>query len=132
MCSCHTTNTTHSHLTPTPLQMDHYLLAAMGDIDDVFMAVNASLRPHLNDSLDDLIRHTELRSHCTAMVRFTAAMDELYCAHNTWASYTSVGGVGGWEGKGGMTMMMIHVCIFSHTHSHLLDVANIQVLHLQQ
>eukprot|EP00047_Mylnosiga_fluctuans_P004463 m.234677 g.234677 ORF g.234677 m.234677 type:complete len:523 (+) comp12695_c0_seq1:41-1609(+) len=67
---------------------DFALLSAMADLDDIGPAVNASLRPHVDFSEQQAAAWMRRHGHCSSVVRFTAAMDDLLAAHNTWTTYS--------------------------------------------
>jgi hypothetical protein len=73
----------------TPMQMQ--LLGMTVELDDIQKAVDPSSRPRYEDmtksELDGFVfDHT----HCSAMIKVTADLSELFSSHNTWCGYNGM------------------------------------------
>ena len=75
------------HLTPTQL----LLLGMTVELGDVEQAVNASARPDYGAmTASELEGYVFAHTHCSAMIKVSADLRELYASHNTWCSYAAM------------------------------------------
>lgn len=81
----------NAHLSPEQRlsRLDVLLLGLAGDIGDIKLAVNESEQASFdNMTLSDLMLWTQLRGHCSALVKLVADGSELFVGHNMWWDYS--------------------------------------------
>lgn len=62
------------------------------ELDDIEKAVQKQVRPDfLNMTGAQFDEYVFTHSHCSAMIKVTADLGELYAAHNTWFTYSDMG-----------------------------------------
>ena len=67
------------------------LLGMVTELEDIQKAVEPSARPDFSGMTPaQLDRYVFAHSHCSAMIKVTADLSELYSCHNTWTSYSSM------------------------------------------
>lgn len=78
-----------NHTNITAMQMQ--LLGMSVELPDIEKAVNPKARVDFNAlTKGDLDEYKQLHSHCSALVKVTDDLSELYASHNTWCSYSNM------------------------------------------
>mmetsp|Transcript_36111 Transcript_36111/g.93933 ORF Transcript_36111/g.93933 Transcript_36111/m.93933 type:complete len:509 (-) Transcript_36111:694-2220(-) len=72
-------------------KFDLWSLNAAGDLLDLVHAVNPSQRPEYHKmSKEELFSAVLFSSHCSALVKVTPGLDDIYFGHSTWYIYNSM------------------------------------------
>ncbi len=67
------------------------MLNALGDLFDIIPATSASKRPDFKKmSYKDLVLHMNTNGHCSALLKVTPGLEEIYVGHTSWFVYSAM------------------------------------------
>ena len=67
------------------------MVVANADIEDVVYYNNITKRPNFkNMTLEEIRTYTALHTHCSALVKVTNNLSDIWIGHNTWTTYGSM------------------------------------------
>jgi len=67
------------------------MINAMGDLFDIIPAVSKSKRPLFDKmSLEQLRQYSNKNGHCSALIRITPGIEEVFVGHTSWFTYSAM------------------------------------------
>lgn len=67
------------------------MLNAMGDLFDIIPAVSKNKRPSFDKmSLEQLRQYSNKNGHCSALIRITPGLEEVFVGHTSWFTYSAM------------------------------------------
>jgi len=67
------------------------MLNALGDLFDIIPATSASKRPDFKKmSYKDMVEHMNTNGHCSALLKVTPGLEEIYVGHTSWFVYSAM------------------------------------------
>lgn len=67
------------------------MLNAMGDLFDIIPAVSKNKRPSFDKmTLEQLRQYSNKNGHCSALIRITPGLEEVFVGHTSWFTYSAM------------------------------------------
>lgn len=67
------------------------MINAMGDLFDIIPAMSASKRPDFHSmTYQQLVLHMNTNGHCSALLKVTPGLEEIYVGHTSWFVYSAM------------------------------------------